>query len=234
LNYLSHIVKKVPEPVKMFLRPIRGVFQYISAVNQFSSLRGRKDLQLNLGCGDLVKPSWVNIDWHNFPDTAKAVLITHPDTFLINHNLCKSLPLDNESCGYIYSSHFFEHLEYKDGIRLMSKCFAKLKPGGVFRIALPNFRLTFEAYLSGDCSVWDLVEQYVVEMMAGIPKTALDYLNFAIYQGGEHKCVWDEERVKIILRKLGFHSAIGSSYKQGIDEDTAIYRKYSFYVEAIK
>jgi predicted SAM-dependent methyltransferase len=196
-------------------------------------LRGRKDLKLNLGCGALPKHSWVNIDIY-IPDSAKKVLATHPDTVLINHNLCKSLPLDDESCSYIYSSHFFEHLEWKKGIKLMTRCFEKLNPGGVFRIALPNFRLVFQAYLSGDCSMWDIVDQYVDEMMPGIKKTALDYLNFAVYQDGEHKCIYDEERIVIILKKIGFSSVALSSYSKSIDEDLDTHRKYSFYVEAVK
>jgi predicted SAM-dependent methyltransferase len=231
------MAKKLPEPVKVLLRSIRRSINITKgkfvAPGQFRSLKGRKNLKLNLGCGSLVKSSWVNIDMY-IPDYVKTVLTTHPDTVLINHNVCKSLPLDNGSCDYIYASHFFEHLESKEGIKLMRQCFAKLKSGGVFRIALPNFRMVFEAYLTGNCALWDLVDQQVDAMMPGIAKTALDYLNFAVYQSGEHKCIYDEERLKLILQKIGFRSAGLSAYQEGIDESVATHRRYSFYVEAIK
>ena len=230
-------LRNLPEPIKGLLRPVRKIIGILRgrliAGSQFRALKGQKNLKLNLGCGSLIKPSWVNIDMY-IPGYVRSVLKAHPDTVLINYNICKPLPIDNESCDYIYSSHFFEHLESKKGIAVMRECYLKLKPGGVLRIVLPNFRLVFESYLRGETALWDLVEERVEPMLPGIQKSALDYLNFAVYQSGEHKCIYDEERLRLILQKIGFGSVNSSVYQEGVDESVATHRRYSFYLEAIK
>jgi len=251
MRRLDGIARAFPEPAKLFLRPIYRAFlsfaQEINATRSnreserihrasarlFFSLRGRKRLKLNLACGILVKPSWVNIDL-SIPSSANTVLFEHPDTVLINHDLRGGLPLDDESCDYIYSSHFFEHLDCDDGIRLMRECYDKLSTGGIFRMALPNFRLLFEKYLANDSSLYNLLDQYVDEMLPGLQKTMVDYVNFGVYQYGQHKCIYDEDRVVEILTRIGYSSAIVSSYREGIDEDLVAHRRYSFYVEAVK
>src|SRR5205085_8185171 len=126
------------------------------AAASFQALAGRQHLKVHIGAGDDIRSGWVNIDLmlRVPPDFDRAA---QPDTHLIDYDLRRGLPLAADSCDYIYSSHFFEHLEYKQGLRLLRDCYRALRPGGVFRIALPNFEELFAAYLRRDEDYFSLV-----------------------------------------------------------------------------
>src|SRR5205823_3176710 len=135
---------------------------------------------------------------------------------LINYDLRRGLPLAPGSCDYIYSSHFFEHLEYKQGLQLMRDCYRALRPGGTFRLALPNFKGLFEAYLRRNESYFDLVS--IRELLPEVEpetETLVDYVNYGVYQAGEHKCIYDEEKLVLMLRKIGFATVAPADYQEG-------------------
>jgi SAM-dependent methyltransferase len=144
-----------PEPVKRALRSlldeVRLARATTAAAPQFAALRGEKGLLLHLGCGNHLKDGWVNLDL-NLNGTAPELPPQRlPQTRFILYDLRSgTLPLDDESCELIYSSHFFEHLEHDDGVRLMRDCHRVLQPGGTFRAALPDFPELFRAYLERD------------------------------------------------------------------------------------
>jgi hypothetical protein len=85
----------------------------------------------------------------------------------------------------------------------MRDCYRCLERGGLLRLALPDFRLDLDAYLSGD---WAYVAEFDrvaapalgegFDLIRGMPpelrgRTIADYLNFFIYQYGEHKTIYD-------------------------------------------
>lgn len=202
------------------------------------ALEGRKDLKLHLGAGKDVKPGWVNVDL-SFKPRRGVDDLSDSDTVMIEHDLRRGLPVQDESCAYIYSSHFFEHLEYGDGLRLMRDCHRALRPGGVFRVALPVFKDLFSRYLQvGEGP--DLSAEQSAGILKRMPdlepdtETMVDWINYGVYQNGEHKYIYDEKKIMLLLRKLGYSSVIESEYTEGVDPDTEIRRRYSFYVEAVK
>jgi predicted SAM-dependent methyltransferase len=205
-----------------------------AAVVQFQKLEGKKDLKIHLGCGDDIKPGWVNLDLRmsgSFPQIHNLL----PDTLLINYDLRLGLPLEDNSCNLIYSSHFFEHLEYEDALRLLRDCCRVLQPGGVFRACLPNFKGLFEAYLRGDNAYLDLID--VLDVYPEIePGTEMlvDHVNYGVYDHGTHRWVMDSDKVNLLLSRMGYRSVVESSFQEGIDLNIEVRRRYSFYVEAIK
>ena len=127
------------------------------SIRSLAALRGERGLKVELGCGPNIRLGWVNIDLGaRFPSEIDPTV--HSDTMVINYDLRRGLPLEEGSCDYIYSSHFFEHLEYQHGLKLMRDCYRALRPGGVFRIVLPNYRGAFEAYLRGDYEYFELID----------------------------------------------------------------------------
>jgi glycosyltransferase involved in cell wall biosynthesis len=201
----------------------------------FRAFEGKKGLKVNLGCGYDIKPGWINID------LASKILSPEIDptvcSFIefINYDLRLGLPLNSASCDIIYSSHFFEHLEYKHGLKLMRDCYEALRPGGVFRIALPNLKQWFDAYLRKDREYVELIDisRALPEVEPGT-ETFVDYINYGVYQSGEHKCIYDEEKISLILLKFGYSSVTISSFQKDIDPSTPERQRYSFYIEAIK
>lgn len=237
-NILRAGLRTQSEPVRAALRNLWFELQAARiarrAAGSFRQLQGRRNLKVHVGAGDDIRPGWVNIDL-TLRGLAHNAAAAQPDTVCINYDLRRGLPLAEGSCAYIYSSHFFEHLAYQQGLRLMRDCHRALQPGGTFRIALPHFRNMFAAYLRKDDSYFDLVD-----IRAMLPEvepetlTLVDQVNYGIYQAGEHKCVYDEEKVVLLLRKLGYRSVVPAEYEAGIDPASPLRRKYSFYVEAVK
>ncbi|HZS06233.1 MAG TPA: methyltransferase domain-containing protein [Blastocatellia bacterium] len=204
------------------------------SARKFAALKGHDGLKVHIGAGDDIRPGWVNIDLAlRIPENFRPE--AHPDTVCINHDLRLGLSLEEGSCDLIYSSHFLEHLEYAHGVRLMRDCHRALRPGGIFRAALPNFRGLFDAYLRGDRKYVELVDISAVlpEVEPGT-ETLVDHVNYGIYQHGEHKCVYDEEKIVLILERIGFSKVSLPGYSPGLDPDSDLRRRYSFYVEAIK
>jgi hypothetical protein len=227
-----------PEPLRNaiieLLNEIKIARASRDSTRYFKAVQGKRGLKLHLGCGTDIRDGWVNVDLSLNRLHAKP-LPAYNDTLLINHDLRLGLPLEDESCKFIYSSHFLEHLQYQQGLRLLRDCYRALQSGGVFRVALPNIKGVFEAYLREDYDYFTLIDSLrLITNVDPNTKTLVDYVNYAIYQHGEHKYIYDEDKVILILKKMGYRSVSVSTYRDGIDRDIPVRRRHSFYIEAIK
>jgi SAM-dependent methyltransferase len=237
LRTLTALLRPQPEPVRKAFRALLDELRLAraaaSAAPQFAALRSTKGLRIHLGCGNDIREGWVNVDFG--PAAPPTAIKRGPDTSFIAYDLRSgTLPLDDGSCELIYSSHFFEHLEYDDGVRLMRDCHRVLQPGGLFRAALPNFEGLFRAYVAADESYFDLYSIYDVYPDRPPETVSLaDHVNLGVYEYG-HKCIYDREKVMRLLRHLGFASVEITDYREGIDPGAEIRRRYSFYVDALK
>jgi len=231
---IAWLPKSVDEALGTFLDEIAIARRSKRGAKQFLQLKGEKELKLHLGCGPDVKPGWVNIDLQ-VPPPHNSVPSTTPPTFAIDSDLRRPLPLENDSCAYIYSCHFFEHLNRQHGEALMEDCYRVLRPGGIFRIVLPDFKKTFAAYLAGDRDFFDLVENggFLPRCENG-QRLMSDFVNFSVYQSGEHKQVYDEQTIEHLLKKMGYSRVAISEVDENIDQNIDIRTKYSFYIEAVK
>lgn len=228
-----------PEPVKRALHnlldEVRLARATAAAVPQFAALRGGKGLQLHLGCGNQLKDGWVNLDANLYGIAPELPPNRLPQTRFILYDLRSgTLPLDDCCCELIYSSHFFEHLEYDDGVRLMRDCHRALQPAGTFRAALPDFQKMFRAYIERNEKHFDLYS--IFDVYPHRPPetiTLCDHVNAGVYEFG-HRCIYDQEKICRVLRHLGFASVEITGYRDRIDPASEIRRRYSFYVEAKK
>ncbi len=91
--------------------------------------------KLNIGCGDHFHADWCNID----------VRSTEPS--VLEYDVRKGLPFDDDSFDFIYHSHVLEHLTNFDGERLMIECRRVLRPGGVLRVVVPDLETIATLYL---------------------------------------------------------------------------------------
>jgi predicted SAM-dependent methyltransferase len=202
---------------------------------RFRALDGRRDLLLHLGCGGEIKPGWINVDLAPARSVRRTVRRLPAGTLFFEYDLRRGeVPLPDGSCARVYSSHFFEHLDYETGVRLMRDCHRVLRPGGVFRAALPTFRAMFRAYLDGDAGYFEGVALADVRPEVE-PETAtlLDHVQYGVYQYGEHKCLYDEDKLCRVLKRLGFE-ARAVPYDPEVDATNDLRRRYSFFVEGVK
>ena len=193
------------------------------------ALRGKSELKLHLGCGSDVRPGWVNLD------LAPAHLEPTPNALFIAYDLRLDLPLRDNCCRLVYSSHFLEHLDLHHGVQMLRECHRVLRPGGVLRLCLPNFGALLKAYAAGDESYHELIA--IREAMPEIEpqtETFVDHVNFAAHQNGEHKWIFDEEKIGLLLRHTGFSSVNSAAFDAAVDHPSPVRRRYSFYIEAVK
>jgi SAM-dependent methyltransferase len=232
---IKQLVRKIfPESLRKALNTViyELGFAYATfrSAGSIKDLSKQKNLRLHLGCGPDIRDGWVNIDLTKPQKQATATYI--------QYDLRRGLPLAENTCQYIYSSHFFEHLVYRHGVALMKDCYHALQPGGIFRIALPHFGRLFEAYVQKDVAYFDLVDifKWYPDVEPGT-ETILDWVRFGVYDvggGAGHKCLYDPEKTIRLLKHLGYKTVSEVEFQEGMDLSVPIRRKYTFYIEAVK
>ncbi|MDZ7588749.1 MAG: methyltransferase domain-containing protein [Parasphingorhabdus sp.] len=91
-------------------------------------------INLNLGCWHRYIPGWVHVDLCDMP---------HID----HKSAIDSLPMfDDASVDLIYSSHSFEYFDRQSAPRVLAEWHRVLKPGGLLRLAVPDFAALVEIY----------------------------------------------------------------------------------------
>lgn len=92
--------------------------------------------RLNIGCGKCYLPGWINIDlFSNVKADAYADMT--------------SLPYANESFDLIYASHVLEHQHRHMIVATLNHWYSLLRPGGILRLAVPNFAAICQWYMEG-------------------------------------------------------------------------------------
>jgi hypothetical protein len=95
-------------------------------------------------------------------------------------------------------------------------------------------RALFRAYLEGDEAYFELLKPLLATVLDPRSLTLVDYVNYGVYQFGEHKYIYDEVKLGAILERTGFANVRSAAFDGRWDVDTPERRHYSFYVEAFK
>jgi hypothetical protein len=95
----------------------------------------QKPLLVNIGCGRVWHKDWINLDHQ---PTAPEVTA---------FDLRKPLPFPDASVDGLYASHILEHLDMREGRRVLRECRRVLKPGGILRIVVPDLENLCRYYL---------------------------------------------------------------------------------------
>ncbi|MFW2831515.1 class I SAM-dependent methyltransferase [Sphingomonas sp. ID0503] len=139
-------------------------------------------LKLHLGCGRKHLPGWVHVDALPYP---------HVD----HVGAVEALPfIESGTVDLIYSCHVLEHFGRNEYQAVLAEWHRVLrKPGGVLRLAVPDFRACAELYLSGtlDRGIVD-----VMGLLMGGQRDQYDY----------HKVLFDEPTLTEALMQAGFAS----------------------------
>jgi len=168
---------------------------------------GMADLRLNLGCGSKIKTGWINIDRDASAD--------------LRLDLREKLPFADGSVCWIYSEHFFEHLQYpKESGHFLRECCRVLAPGGRLDIGVPDSEWPIKSYSDESSEYFRLARERFHPKWCN---TKMHHLNFHFRQGEEHKYAYDEETLKAELNKAGFVSIRRREFDSEMDSpDRAI------------
>ena len=97
--------------------------------------------KLNLGCGRNIMPGWINAD-----------LTAHnPEVFTMDAT--RPFPFPDNSFDYVFSEHMFEHLDLCGQQNMMRECHRVLRPGGILRLAMPNFGFLIDLVNNPDSEI---------------------------------------------------------------------------------
>jgi predicted SAM-dependent methyltransferase len=121
----------------------------------------KKRVLLNVGCGAVRPPNWINTDSSMnaliqkipFGGKSLAKKIIKSSVYASDNvkymNLNKYWKFDDESVDIVYASHIFEHLSEKATKIFLIESLRVLKVGGVLRLAIPDLYKLSKKYLNG-------------------------------------------------------------------------------------
>jgi predicted SAM-dependent methyltransferase len=170
-----------------------GIRIYAACSTQRSRIRtlvAQAPVHLVFGCGATRYPHWTGIDCY-FGSAADVLL-----------DLRRPLPFPDESTDFCFSEHFLEHLYPDEGIAHLREVARILKPGGVYRIVVPDVVKFFQKYLEQDQEFFKLAFPWAQRPMQAL----YDVANW----GGRHRNILDLAELEFMAKQSGFSHAVTS------------------------
>lgn len=183
----------------------------------------QKTIQINIGCGQTPTKGWRNFDnslslrlskipilpevlyklrfikpsQYNFIRFARENDIEYGDA-------AKGLPIPDESCEVIYSSHMIEHLDRHEASQFLNEAFRVLRPGGIIRIVAPDIKKQVEKYNeSGNSDTFIEATHLCVTR----PRTLSNRLRLLLVGTRHHQWMYDGNSLSRLLHNHGFVKA---------------------------
>jgi len=167
-------------------RCIRNIFVIIIYINRTYVIFIMK---LNLGCGKRnFGKDWIHIDGSNYEH-------------IHSHDI-ENLPFEENTVDIIYASHVFEYFDREECVNVLQKWKNVLKPGGILRLAVPNFEEYTRLYSNGKITL----DQCLGPLYGKWKMTETE----TIY----HKTTYDYVSLKQILENNGFKDVKKWDWKQ--------------------
>jgi SAM-dependent methyltransferase len=86
----------------------------------------KDNIKLNLGSGPTVPDGWIGID------------LVSKSPNVIQRDIARGIPLQDETCTEILADNFLEHVKQDDYIFVWNEMWRVLKPGGKLTIIVPR------------------------------------------------------------------------------------------------
>ena len=156
-----------------------------------------KEVLLHLGCGRRYIPGFIHIDLdkHSHIDYQSAI----DDLNMFN----------DQSVDLIYSSHALEYFDRTEVNSVLQEWRRVLKPGGILRIAVPDFDALLQVYKkSGDLNK-------ILGPLFGRIEISSEEEDLVFY----HKTVYDFHSLRGVLEENGFKNIRRYDWQKTIHKD---------------
>jgi len=220
----SHTTKGFRQACGESWAELKVQHRHFAAVRKAQRLRNASELKLNLACGPCTKPGWINVDL-NAPGADLRL------------DLREKLPFPDASVSFVYSEHFFEHLEFPSpAMSFLKECWRVLKPGGTLSVGVPDTEWPIVSYANGDTRYFELARSRFHPAWC---TTRMHQLNYHFRQGREHKYAYDFETLAQALQEAGFVSVVRRSFNTELDSQERMvewlpHKTAGLYVDARK
>lgn len=160
----------------------KAVEKSVEILREFGSgkAKGTKKIELkklNLGCGDALKPGYLNADKYD----RRAE---------VNFD-AKEIPYEDETFDEVYSSHLLEHFNKFDVPIVLSECYRVLKYDGKLVFEVPDFEWALKTFLGKpENEKWD----FHIDTIFGLQ----------INEGEQHKIGFTRKKLEGLLYAAGF------------------------------
>ena len=175
-----------------------------------------RDTYVQYGCGLSAPEGWINFDssprlrFERTPLVAALVGCFRKPLFPQNvryGDILKGLPVADVSADAVYSSHVLEHLSRRDVTVALRNTLRILRPGGVFRVVVPDLHWRASRYLrERETGNVQAAERFVLSTNLGLrhrPKGVMALLR-AAYGSSGHRWFYDELSLRALLEESGF------------------------------
>lgn len=176
----------------------------------------RNQRYMQFGCGMCAPEGWMNFDagpafWlqSRFP-FLKSMLVKkgfppYPKN-IIYGDVIKGLPIPPQSLDAAYSSHVLEHMTLEEFRTAIRNVYNYLRPGGTFRMVLPDLEQLARAYLNDNSQ--DAASRFMQQAHLGEKNgnRGLRSLPAALFGRSKHLWMWDYKGIEAELAAAGFVS----------------------------
>ena len=219
---INRLPRGIETAVRLLLQESHIFWQHSRGVKKSRRYSNSSGLKLNIGCGENIKPGWVNIDLSPNVDLAL--------------DMRRNIPLPTGCASVIYSEHFFEHLENPPSVQtFLSEAYRVLEPGGLFSVGVPDTEWIIRDY-NGLPYKEHQPGEWLKFVKGGLHPdicyTPLDHINFHFRQFTEHKYAYDYVTLAHVLEQAGLTDVKQRDFDPKLD---AQWRKIgTLYVDARK
>lgn len=139
-----------------------------------------KLVQLNLGCGDMILPDYINCDLYNDNADIKCDV--------------KILPFKDNSVDKILALHIIEHFDFKEAFDVLKEWNRVLKKNGILMIEIPDFLNCCKEFVNGD-------EDYRIKLYG-------NFFAHPWIPGQIHKFLYTENQLRWTLEQCNFYNIV--------------------------
>ncbi len=202
-------------------------------------------IYVHYGCGLSAPKEWMNFDasptlrlqknWLIGKIIRSKLNVIFPDNVKYG-NIVKGLPIADESAEGVFCSHTLEHLSLNDCKVAIGNSYKMLKPGGRFRLIVPDLQTSATNYLESlkskdiDASI-----NFMKNVLLGYeekPK-GLKGLLSNYWGNSKHLWMWDEYSLTAELLNAGFVSVRKCGYADSEDKMFVLVENEYRFIDAV-
>lgn len=169
---------------------------------------------MQFGCGMCAPEGWQNFDagpafWLQSrlpfltPLLVKRGFPNYPKNIRYG-DVIKGLPIPQQSLGAVYCSHVLEHMALSEFRTALRNVFSYLRPGGVFRLVLPDIEQLAKAYVNDPDP--EAASRFMHDSYLGEENLdrGIKAVPTAVFGRARHYWMWDYKGMKKELEAAGF------------------------------